>query len=171
MGLVQALDYRIPDPNAAQRAMWHVSASPPGAWVFAKVLHRMDGILLRRTEDRFSVSEILAGIPIVTIITTGARTGQRRETSLLGVPVEDDLAVIGTQFGQPGTPGWYYNLRAQPMMELAYRATVVPARAREAEGEEWSAIWARARQIYGGYDAYARRINDRRIHIMVLSER
>jgi deazaflavin-dependent oxidoreductase (nitroreductase family) len=131
----------------------------------------MDRVVLRRSGGRLSVPEILAGIPIVTIITTGARTGQRRETPLLGVPFEGDLAVIGTRFGQPGTPAWYYNLRAQPMVELAYRGKVVPARAREAEGEEWSAIWARARQVYAGYEAYARRINERRIHIMVLNER
>jgi deazaflavin-dependent oxidoreductase (nitroreductase family) len=130
----------------------------------------VDRVLLRRTDGRFSVPEILAGIPVVTIITTGARTGQRRETPLLGVPFEGDLAVIGTRFGQPGTPGWYYNLRAQPMVELAYRGKVVPARARETEGGEWSAIWARARQVYAGYESYARRINDRRIHIMVLTE-
>ena len=45
----------------------------------------------------------------------------------------------------------------------------IPAVAREAQGDEWQAIWERARQIYGGYDAYARRIKDRQIHIMLLS--
>jgi deazaflavin-dependent oxidoreductase (nitroreductase family) len=171
MGMIQALDYQVPKPNAAQRAMWHVSAAPPGAWLFSRVLHRIDKVLLRVTDGRFSVPEVLAGIPIITLITTGARTGQRRETPLLGVPVGDDLAVIGTQFGQPGTPNWYYNLRAQPVIEIAYRGKVVPARAREVEGEEWVTIWAEARQIYAGYEVYARRIRDRPIHIMVLDER
>jgi hypothetical protein len=36
------------------------------------------------------------------------------------------------------------------------------------QGEERQAIWERARQVYGGYDAYARRIKDRQIHIMLL---
>jgi deazaflavin-dependent oxidoreductase (nitroreductase family) len=90
---------------------------------------------------------------------------------LLGVPVGDDLALIGTQFGQPGTPGWYYNLRAQPQLEVAYRGKVIPARAREVEGDEWAASWAAARQVYAGYEAYRRRIRDRPIHIMVLDPR
>jgi deazaflavin-dependent oxidoreductase (nitroreductase family) len=171
MGMIQALDYQVPKPNPAQRAMWHVSASPPGAWLFARLLPRIDAVLLRVTDGRFSVPEVLAGIPIVTIITTGARTGKRRETPLLGVPVGDDLAVIGTHFGQPGTPSWYYNLRAQPVLEIVYRGKVLPARAREVEGGEWARIWAQARQIYAGYEAYARRIRDRPIHIMVLDER
>ena len=168
MGMIQALDYQVPQPNAAQRAMWHVSASPSGAWLLAKVLHRIDRLVLRASGGRFSGPEVLTGIPIVTIITTGARTGQRRETPLLGVPVGDDLAVIGTHFGQPGTPGWYYNLRAHPELEVAYRGKVIPARAREVEDDEWAASWAKARQVYAGYEAYGRRIRDRPIHIMVL---
>ena len=90
-------------------------------------------------------------------------------TPLLGVPVGDDIAVIGTRFGQRGTPGWYYNLRASPAAEVCYRGTSVTAAAREAGEEEWLDIWQRARKIYAGYEAYARRIQDRRIHIMILS--
>ncbi|HEY2565115.1 MAG TPA: nitroreductase family deazaflavin-dependent oxidoreductase [Acidimicrobiales bacterium] len=171
MGMVQALDYQLPTPNAAQRAMWHVSSSPPGAWLFAKALHHIDKVLLRVTDGRFSAPEILAGIPVVIVCTTGARTGQRRETPLLGVPVGEDLAVIGTHFGQPGTPGWYYNLRAHPETEVAYRGKSIPARAREAEGDEWTTVWAQARQVYAGYEAYARRIRNRPIHIMLLDQR
>jgi deazaflavin-dependent oxidoreductase (nitroreductase family) len=81
----------------------------------------------------------------------------------------DDIAIIGTRFGQPGTPGWYYNIRSDPTVEVAYRNKTVTAAAREAESEEREAIWERARQLYGGYEAYARRIRDRQIHIMVLS--
>ncbi|HEX4245043.1 MAG TPA: nitroreductase/quinone reductase family protein [Acidimicrobiales bacterium] len=170
MGVIQALGYQIPTPNAAQRAVWHVSASPPGAWLFAKVLHRTDAAVLEVTGGRFSLTEVLAGIPILTVITTGARTGQRRQNPLLGVPVGDELAVIGTHFGQPGTPAWYYNLKAHPLIELAYRGKVIPARAREAEGEDWSGVWAQARRLYGGYESYARRIRGRSIHIMVLEQ-
>lgn len=45
---------------------------------------------------------------------TGVRTGQRRTVPLLGVPAGEDIAVIGTRFGQPRTPGWYHNMRADP---------------------------------------------------------
>ena len=86
-------------------------------------------------------------------------------------PTDGDLAVIGTRFGQAGTPGWYHNLRARPDAEVRYQGRSVDAVAREAEGEEWQAVWDRARTIYGGYEAYARRITDRKVHIMVLSPR
>ncbi|MGO8884889.1 MAG: nitroreductase/quinone reductase family protein [Streptosporangiaceae bacterium] len=169
MGIIQELAYEIPAPSAAQRAMWHISASAPGAWLFAKSLHHVDNFARRVSNARVTLAGITAGIPVLTITTTGARTGQRHTTPLLGVPAGDDIAVIGTRFGQPGTPGWYYSLRAHPRAEVAYRDTTVTAAAREADGEEWQAIWTQARKIYAGYEAYARRIKDRKIHIMVLS--
>jgi deazaflavin-dependent oxidoreductase (nitroreductase family) len=113
---------------------------------------------------------VAAGIPVLTVITSGAKSGMPRPTPLLGIPHGDDLAIIGTHFGQPGTPGWYYNLRANPSAEVVYHNKRVSVLAREAEGEEWRAIWDRARGIYSGYESYAGRIHDRPIHIMVLSE-
>jgi deazaflavin-dependent oxidoreductase (nitroreductase family) len=167
--MIELLDYQVPKPTSAQRAMWHVSSSRPGAWVFARSLHHLDRRLLQASHGRYSVPGILAGIPVITVTTTGARSGQPRSSPLLGIPVGDDLAVIGTHFGQRGTPGWYYNLRAHPAAEVAYHGKAVTAVARELQGDEWSAAWAQARKIYAGYEAYARRIHDRQIHILVLS--
>lgn len=168
MGLVQELDYVVPEPNRFQRAMWKVSSSRPGAWLFSKTMHHLDVLALRATKGRTTVPEIMAGIPVMTLVTTGARSGQRREMPLLGVPSGDDLAVIGTRFGQKGTPGWYFNLVAHPDAEVSYRGKTVPVRSREADGAERDEIWDRARRIYAGYEAYARRINDRPVHVMVL---
>jgi len=169
MGLIQALGYEVPEPNAAQRAMWHVSSSRPGAWLFARSGPHMDRFLLRLSKGQVTLAKVVAGIPVITIVTTGARTGRTRATPLLGVPVAGDLAVIGTRFGQKGTPGWYYNIVADPAIQVFYQGKSAAAVAREAEGEERQAIWERARKIYAGYEAYARRIKDRQIHIMLLS--
>jgi deazaflavin-dependent oxidoreductase (nitroreductase family) len=169
MGLVQSLGYTLPAPNAAQRAMWHVSSSRPGAWLFARSMHHIDRSVLRMSRGQVTLAGLTAGIPVLTLTTTGARSGQPRTTPLLGVPFGDDIAIIGTRFGQPGTPGWYHNLRARPRAEVTFRNRSVAATAREADDEEWQAIWTRARTIYGGYEAYARRIIDRKIRIMILS--
>jgi deazaflavin-dependent oxidoreductase (nitroreductase family) len=103
------------------------------------------------------------------VTSTGARTGQHRTTPLLGVPAGDDIAVIGTNFGQSRTPGWYHNMRADPEVEVTYRNKTVKAVAREADDGERRAIWDRARPVYVGYDAYASRIKNREIHVMILS--
>jgi deazaflavin-dependent oxidoreductase (nitroreductase family) len=168
VGLIDQLDYRVPGANGLQRLVWKVSSSRPGAWVFAHTLHHVDRLVLRLSRQRVTVPGVLAGLPVITLATTGARTGQRREVPLVGVPAGDQLAVIGTRFGHPRTPAWYVNLRADPRAEVGYRGRTVPVVAREAEGDEREAVWTRGCEIYAGYQAYARRIDHRRIHVMVL---
>jgi deazaflavin-dependent oxidoreductase (nitroreductase family) len=168
VGLIDQLGYRVPVANRFQRLVWKVSSSRPGAWLFAKTLHHIDRILLRLSRQRVTVPGVLAGLPVITLATTGVRTGQRREVPLVGVPSGDQIAVIGTRFGQARTPGWYFNLRAEPRAEVGYRGRAVSVVAREADGNEREAVWARGCEIYAGYQAYARRIDHRQIHVMVL---
>ena len=168
MGLIDQLGYRVPEANRFQRLVWRISSSRPGAWVFSRTLHHVDRLVLRLSRGRVTVPGVLAGLPVITVATTGARTGERREVPLVGVPTGDDLAVIGTRFGQARTPGWYFNLRAEPRAEVGYRGRTVPVMAREAAGDEREAVWGRGCQLYAGYQAYARRIDHRPIHVMVL---
>lgn len=168
VGLIDELGYRVPEANLPQRLMWKVSSSRPGAWLFAKTLHHIDRVVLRLSRQRVTVPGVLAGLPVLTLATQGARTGQRREVPLVGVPSGEQIAVIGTRFGQPRTPGWYFNLRADPRAGVAYRGRTVPVVAREADGDERDAIWDHGCRIYAGYRAYARRIDHREIHVMVL---
>ena len=130
--------------------MQHVAATRAGAWLFARTLDHIDRILLRLSRGQITVPGVAAGVPVLTVTTTGARTGQRRSAPLLGVPAGDDIAVIGTSFGQSRTPGWYHNMRADPKVEVTYRDKTVKAIAREAGEEERRAIWDRARTIYCG---------------------
>jgi len=148
--------------------MQHVAATRAGAWFFAKTIDRVDMALLRLSRGRITLPGAMAGLPVLTVITTGARTGQRRSAPLVGVPAGDDIAVIGTRFGQTRTPGWYHNMRSDPKVEVTYRDKTVKAVAREAGQDERQAIWDRARTIYVGYEVYASRIKGRPIHIMIL---
>lgn len=105
MGLVQVLDYKVPAPGAVRRAMRHVTSSRPGAWLFARSMPQVDKLVLRMSRGQVTLAGAAAGIPVLTITTTGARSGLRRTAPLLGVPFGGDIAIIGTNFGQPGTAG------------------------------------------------------------------
>jgi len=168
VGLIEEIDYRVSDANRFQRLIWIVSSSRPGAWVFAKTLYHIDRFVLWLSRGRVTVPGVLAGLPVITLATIGARTGRRREVPLVGVPAGDQIAVIGTRFGQPRTPAWYFNLRAEPRAEVGYRGRTVPVVAREVEGDEREAVWTRGCELYAGYQAYARRIDHRQIHVMLL---
>jgi len=99
MGLVQALDYKLPVPNAIQRAMWHLSSSRPASWLFARSLPQVDKLVVRMSRGQVTLAGLTAGIPVLTITTAGARSGRRRTTPLLGVPFGGDIAIIGGHFG------------------------------------------------------------------------
>jgi hypothetical protein len=76
MGLIQELGYQIPTPNAVQRAMGHVSSSQAGAWLFSRSMHHVDRLVLRLRHGQRTAAGITAGVPVLTVTTTGARTGQ-----------------------------------------------------------------------------------------------
>ena len=167
MGILQALDCRIPGAERPRRGGCVGSLRLGRELGFCSALHapHRQGSYSKFTRGPVALPQVAAGLPVVTVITTGAKSGLRRATPLLGIPHGDDLAVIGTQFGQPGTPGWYYNLRANPSAEIVYQNRRVQHRiTREADGDEWHVIWDRARQIYSGYESYASRIHNRPIH-------
>ena len=137
--------------------------------MFARTAHHLDRALLRLSRGRLSAPGLLAGLPPVMVTMTGARTGRRRTVPLIGVPVEGDIALIGTRFGQVGTPSWYYNMKQNPEVEVAFGGRRASAFAREVEGAERDRVWEEGVRVYAGYAAYARRIQDRQIHVLVLS--
>ncbi|MFM8302724.1 MAG: nitroreductase family deazaflavin-dependent oxidoreductase [Actinomycetota bacterium] len=168
MGLQAELGYRVRPANAAQRATQRMAATPPGAWLFARTAHHLDAWALRLSRGRITLGGLVAGIPVLTVTTTGRKSGQRRTLPLLGVPIGDDIALVGTNFGQDAMPAWYLNLAADPHGEVTYRDRTVPVVAREADDAEWDQVLRAAAGIYPGYDAYRARITNRRIPVLVL---
>ncbi|MGI9624154.1 MAG: nitroreductase family deazaflavin-dependent oxidoreductase, partial [Acidimicrobiales bacterium] len=61
------------------------------------------------TGGKTTVPGLLAGLRVVMLTTTGAKSGEPRTMPLVGIPSDGDLAVIGSNFGQGPTPGWVYN--------------------------------------------------------------
>jgi deazaflavin-dependent oxidoreductase (nitroreductase family) len=168
MGLAADLGYHLRRPNAFQRGMQTVASSRPGAWLFSRVLRHLDSVVGRLSRGRTSAPELLAGIPVVDVTTTGRKSGLRRTSHLIAVPYADTLALLGTNFGQPSTPAWVLNLEADPRATLSHHGTTLEAVARPATEEEQAAVLAGSTSVYGGYLKYQRRITGRRLRIFVL---
>ena len=154
--------------NAVQKALRRLAASGPGAWLFARVLHRIDQPVYRLTRGRHTFANLLSGIPVVLLTTTGARTGRPRTVPVLGLPTADGLAVIASNFGQQHQPGWYYNLRANPEGSVTADGRSRQVRAVEAEGDVRRRIWEEGLRVYPGWAQYERRASHRRIAVFVL---
>jgi len=168
MGLLHDLDYEPSESNALQRGLQQVAASKPGAWLFSKFIHAVDKPLFAATDGRHTLPSLLTGLPVVMLTTTGRTSGAARSTPLVGIPVGDDLAVIGSNFGQEHTPGWVYNLEAQPDATVEYRGSAVDVGARPADDEETASVFETAATIYPGYSKYRERADHRTIKVFVL---
>lgn len=156
------------EANAVQRALRRLVASRYGSLVAARVLHRLDGPVFRATRGRQSLSSLVSGLPVVFLTTTGARSGRPRTVPLLGLPTEDGLAVIASNFGQGHHPAWYHNLLAHPEGEVSVDGRRRRFRAVRVEGERRDRIWRQGLAYYPGWTQYERRADKRRIAVFVL---
>jgi deazaflavin-dependent oxidoreductase (nitroreductase family) len=154
--------------NPFQKLLRRFAASGPGAWLFARVAHHLDRPVHRLTRGRYTVGSVITGLPVVMLITTGARSGQARSVPVLGIPFSDGVAVIASNFGQRHHPSWYYNLRARPEAQVVVDGTSRRVRAVEADGERRAEIWREGLRVYPGFSQYERRASHRRISVFVL---
>jgi deazaflavin-dependent oxidoreductase (nitroreductase family) len=168
MGLTDELGFAHRPANAVQRALQKVASTRAGAWAFSKTITPLDRVLYRVTDGRMTAPQVLAGLPVIMVTTTGRRSSRPRTAPLVGIPIDGDLAVIGTNFGQRNTPGWVFNLEADPDARVGYRNREVGAVARPATDDERARVFRDAAVVYPGYDAYQERISGRPIRIFVL---
>lgn len=146
-----------------------VAMSPVGYRYLLHLAPRIDKVVIPRTQGRWSS----AGRDIVGMLTsTGAKSGEERSQPLLFVPGDDgSLLAIGSNYGRAWHPGWVYNLAANPSCTVTFRGETKSYVARELEGAEREAAWARAVDSYRGYAAYERRARPRRIKLFLLEPR
>jgi len=98
-----------------------------------------------------------AGMQLLLLHTTGAKSGQRRVNPLAYRRDGDNLLVFGTRGGAPQHPAWYHNLIAHPECELHIGRRGGRFVAREIEGAERDRLFGLAVALYPGYANYARR--------------
>jgi deazaflavin-dependent oxidoreductase (nitroreductase family) len=168
MGIAADLGYSFDEPNPFQRAMQAFAGTRPGAWFFSKALRHLDTVTQRVTGGRTTIAEVMAGLPVVDVTTTGRRSGQQRTSHLISVPYGETLALLGTNFGQAGTPAWVLNLEADPHAHVRFRDRGLDVVARPADEAEVAAVFERSREIYGGYAKYQQRITGRRVRVFLL---
>lgn len=154
--------------NHLQKALRRLGASGPGSWLFARVLHRIDKLVYKLTRRRHTLTSLLAGLPVVMLTTTGARSGVPRTVPVLGLPTTEGLVVVASSYGQARHPGWYHNLRADPHATVAVDGAAHSVRAVEATGDRRARIWQEGLKVYPGWSQYERRAPHRNIAVFVL---
>jgi len=137
-----------------------------GGWFAVNIANPVDRRLLKLTKGRVGM---FVGQPVGLLGTTGARSGQPRETPLLYVDDGERVILVASNAGSARHPSWYHNLRANPGVTFLRRgghsASYV---AREAAGPERAELWGRVNDLYGGYETYQGRTDGREIPVVVL---
>jgi deazaflavin-dependent oxidoreductase (nitroreductase family) len=165
---MSSIEYRFRQANWLKRAI-RLSAIPrPMSWLYARTLHHIDRVVYRLTRGRATFTSWITGLPVVMLTTTGARTGQPRTLPVLGIPVDDRLVVIASNYGQYHNPGWYHNLRANPRASVIFEGSSRDVVARELSGEDRERWYARGIEIYPGWVYYRKRAAHRQIPVIEL---
>jgi deazaflavin-dependent oxidoreductase (nitroreductase family) len=81
------------------------------------------------------------GRQVLVLTTTGARTGETRETPLAYSRDEDDYVVVASKGGAPTSPDWYHNLVAHPEVTVEVLGERFNARAEVATGDEYERLY------------------------------
>ena len=110
----------------------------------------------------------MRGMPVVLLTTRGRKSGKLRKTPLMRVEHNGEYAIVASLGGAPKNPVWYYNVVADPHVELQDGTARQDMTAREVTGDEKAVWWERAVAAYPDYADYQTK-TDRQIPVFVLS--
>jgi deazaflavin-dependent oxidoreductase (nitroreductase family) len=91
---------------------------------------------------------------IISLTTTGARSGRSHTVEVGAVPDGDTLLVVASAGGAPRHPAWYHNLVANPRVTIDGRRTAIAV---AAAGEERDRLFDAVLAEAPGYADYQRR--------------
>jgi F420H(2)-dependent quinone reductase len=109
----------------------------------------------------------LRDMPVIILTTKGARSGKIRKSPLMRVEHDGSYAVVASKGGAPENPVWYYNVVADPHVELQDGPVRRDMTAREVTGAERAEWWERAVAAYPDYADYQKK-TDRQIPVFVV---
>lgn len=121
----------------------------PSAWVAEQVeLYERsggtEGVTLRDT-----------GLPVIIVTNRGRKSGAIRKTPLMRAVDGERYILIASQGGAPKHPVWYYNLKADPNVEIRDKTDVHAMRVREVtDPSERQRLWDIAVAAFPPYQTY-----------------
>ncbi|HAL46829.1 MAG: nitroreductase family deazaflavin-dependent oxidoreductase [SAR202 cluster bacterium] len=102
----------------------------------------------------------LRGLPVIIVTNTGRKTGAIRKTPLMKVADGTSYVLVGSRGGAPTHPLWYYNLKADPNVEVRDGTEVYSMRVREIEDPaERQRLWGIAVEAFPPYRDYQEKTN------------
>lgn len=124
--------------------------------------------LYRRTGG--AIGGMLAGRPMLLLMTIGRKSGQERATPISYYPDGDRYILIASNGGAPRHPQWFFNLLANPQAKIQVQKKIIEVTAKQADPEERQRLWSLITEKYQNFADYQERIT-REIPVVILTPR
>jgi deazaflavin-dependent oxidoreductase (nitroreductase family) len=108
-------------------------------------------------------------LPTLLLTTVGRKSGKKRMTPLIYGVVDGNHIIIGSKGGSQTHTGWYFNLLENPAAEIQVGTEHFKVRARMAQGDERTKIWAHMLSVFPTFGEYQSK-TDREIPVVVLEK-
>jgi deazaflavin-dependent oxidoreductase (nitroreductase family) len=109
-----------------------------------------------RTNDG-KVGGHFANNTLVLLHTTGAKSGKERVNPLVTFEDGEKLVVIASASGATSHPDWYYNVVANPLVNVEYGTEEFQARATVTEEPERTKLYERMENTFGTFSDYKKK--------------
>ena len=109
----------------------------------------------------------LNGLAVIIVTNKGRKTGAIRKTPLMRVADGDNYVLVASRGGAPTHPVWYYNLKADPNVDIRDGVDVHSMKVREVEDSaERQRLWDIAVDAFPPYQEYQDK-TDRSIPVFI----
>ena len=109
----------------------------------------------------------LNGLAVIIVTNKGRKTGAIHKTPLMRVADGDNYVLVASRGGAPTHPVWYYNLQADPNVEIRDGVDVHSMKVREVEDSaERQRLWDIAVEAFPPYQEYQDK-TDRSIPVFI----
>ena len=98
-----------------------------------------------------------AGMTLILLTTTGARTGQPRTSPLGPATVDGQLVVVASAMDADRNPAWYHNLLQNPVVTVETGTETYRAVAAAPAGAERDALFAKVVEQAPGFGEYQKK--------------
>jgi deazaflavin-dependent oxidoreductase (nitroreductase family) len=109
-----------------------------------------------------------ADTTLLLMHTTGAKSGKEHVNPLVTFKDNGRLVVVASKGGAPSHPDWYYNILANPVVEVEYGTEKFKARASETEEPERTELYERMEDELASFKDY-KKTAGRVIPVLTLS--
>ena len=110
------------------------------------------------------------GMPVLELITTGRRSGERRAVMLTS-PVQEDgrWVIVASRGGDDQHPAWFLNIQADPNVQVRFQGGAEQSMtAAIAAPTERARLWGAVVTAYPHYGSYQKKTN-REIPLVILN--